>query len=341
MSLRTAPRTVATLDIGHTEPGTISQNWLHIINNGLGEPVRVPILVGRGRHDGPVLGLTAAVHGDELNGIPVIQRLFGALDLADLRGTVVGVLAMNVPGLLLGQRVFNDGEDLNHLAPGKPNGTESQVYLHRLLDRIVSRFTHLIDLHTASAGRVNSFYVRADMDHPVASRMARLHNPQIIVRNPPNDATVRGAAAALGIPAITCELRDPSRFQDDVVDAGLQGIRNVMGDLGMQDTEVFRPLLDTVVCEGSYWLYTDEGGILEVLPEVTDFVEKDQVVADVRTIFGEVTRRYVAPEAGVVIGRSVNPINQTGSRILHLGRNPQRIPSLLEEDILRAARTKP
>lgn len=328
-------RHVHALDIGQTEPGTISENWLHIINNGLGEPVRVPILVARGRHDGPVLGLTAAVHGNELNGIPVIQRLFGALELDDLRGAVVGVLAMNVPGLLNGQRTFNDGEDLNHLAPGKPNGTASQVYLHRLLDRIVSRFNYLIDLHTASAGRVNSFYVRADMEQPVASRMARLQNPQIIVHNPPNDATVRGAAAALGIPAITCELRDPHRFQEDVVDAGLRGIRNVMGDLGMQDSEVFCPLQDTTLCEGSYWMYTDEGGILEVLPEVADFVEENQVVAEVRTIFGKVMRQYVAPEAGIVIGRSVNPINQTGSRILHLGRKPRTLPSLLEEDVLR------
>jgi len=325
------PRTIHRLDIRDTPLGTLSENWLHLISNGIGEPVRVPIIVARGRHDGPVLGLTAAVHGNELNGIPIIHRLMGALELGALRGTVVGVLAMNVPGVLSGQRTFNDNEDLNHIAPGRKDGNASQVYLHRLLDRVVQQFNFLIDLHTASFGRVNSYYIRADMDHPVASRMARLQNPQIIVHNPPNDKTVRGAAAALGIPAITAELRDPHRFQEDVVEAGVVGIRNVMADLGMAEAEVLCPLQETLLCSDSYWLYTDEGGLLEVFPEVGDCITRGQVVAEVRTIFGQVIRTYTAPEDGVVIGRSVNPINQTGSRILHLGREPRAIPCLVDD----------
>ena len=67
---------ITELNIEQTPPGTIGEYWLHIINNGIGEPVRLPILVARGVEDGPVLGLTAAIHGNELNGIPVIQKLF-------------------------------------------------------------------------------------------------------------------------------------------------------------------------------------------------------------------------------------------------------------------------
>ena len=36
-------------------------------------------MIARGKRDGPVLGLTAALHGNELNGIPLIQALFAAL----------------------------------------------------------------------------------------------------------------------------------------------------------------------------------------------------------------------------------------------------------------------
>lgn len=325
-------KSIRVLDIADTAPGTIAAYWLHIINDDIGEAVRIPILVARGRHDGPVLGLTAAIHGNELNGIPVIQYLFENLDVAELHGTVVGALVLNVPGLERRQREFNDGIDLNRIAPGKPDGNVSQVYIHRVIDRILSKFEYHIDLHTASSGRVNSYYIRADMSDEETSKLAKLQNAQIIVDNKAGDSTLRGAASDLGIKSITVELRDPGVFQRVVVQDSLVGIHNVIYYLGMLSGPLLCPVKQTILCSGSYWLYTDEGGILRVLPDVVDRVAKGDVIAEVRTIFGEVTKRYHAPEDGVVVGRSVDPLNQTGSRILHLGREPREIPCLLDED---------
>ncbi|MEZ5973817.1 MAG: succinylglutamate desuccinylase/aspartoacylase family protein [Planctomycetota bacterium] len=220
------------LDLESLAAGEIHHVWLHVANNGIGEPIRIPILVAKGLEPGPTFGITAALHGNELNGISVIQKLFADLDPAHLKGTIVGVLALNVPGVLMKQRQFNDNVDLNSIAPGKPAGRGSAVYLHRFIDRVVRQFHYLIDLHTASVGRVNSLYVRADMNAPEAARMARLQVPEIIVHNPPNDTTLRGSAAALGIPAITVELRDPSRFQPRTIEDGLAGVLNVLRDLG-------------------------------------------------------------------------------------------------------------
>ncbi len=75
----------------------------------------------------------------------------------------------------------------------------------------------------------------------------------------------------------------------------------------------------TILCKKSYWIYTDTRGVMTVHPKVTDMVEKGEVIATMRNIFGKVIREYTAPEDGVVIGKSVNPVNQTGGRILHLG----------------------
>lgn len=314
------------LDIEDLPKGKVSERWLHIINNGIGEPIRIPILVARGASDGPVLGLTAAIHGNELNGIPVIQRLFRELDVQRLHGTVVGVLVMNVPGLMLRQRKFNDGTDLNRIAPGKPNGNVSELYINRIIDRILKHFDYLIDLHTASFGRINSWYIRANMSKEVTSRMARLQNPDIILHNPPGDGTFRGAASSLDIRSITLELRDPHIFQFDVIEDALIGIRNVLYDFKMLDGSVTCRISYTTLCDRSYWMYTDEGGILEVFPKVCEHVKAGQLIAEVRTIFGKVMKKYFAPEDGIVIGKSVDPVNQTGSRILHLGINPQEIP---------------
>ncbi|MEZ4443967.1 MAG: succinylglutamate desuccinylase/aspartoacylase family protein [Polyangiaceae bacterium] len=299
--------------------GVVTRLGITMVRDGLGMPVVVPVLVARGRREGPVLGITAAVHGNELNGIRVIHDLFERIDVATLRGTVVGVAAVNVPGLHNHQRHFVDGRDLNHLFPGDPNGDVARVYAHRIVDRIVSRFDYLVDLHTASFGRINSLYVRADMKDPRCARMAYLQRPQIIVHNPASDRTLRGTAMELGIPAITVEIGDPQRFQPSYIKTCRIGIRSLLADTQMLPQRAVRERPEPVICSKSYWLYTDRGGLLEVLPEATDRVAKGEEIAILRNAYGDVVRRYAAPQAGVVVGKSVNPVGQSGARILHLG----------------------
>ncbi len=297
----------------------ISQYWLHLISDGLGMPIYVPIIIAKGNEEGPVVGLTAAIHGNELNGIPVIQRLFKEIDPLKLKGTLVGVPVLNVPGLHRKRRRFNDNVDLNHIMPGKANGNVSEVYAYRIVDRIAQYFDYLIDLHTASFGRINSYYIRADMSDDITAQMAKLQNAQIIVHNPPSDGTLRGAVNELGIKAITLEVGDPNKFQKGMIRSGLTGIHNFLSHLGMVEEDIDPPESPTTLCQSSYWLYSDRGGILRVYPGLTDLVKKGDKIAEIQTIFGNVIKSYYAPEDGIVIGKSIDPIAQSGSRILHLG----------------------
>lgn len=299
--------------------GQLSRLYVDLVANGLAQDILLPLLVARGRRDGPVFGLTAAVHGNELNGIRVIHDLMHKVDPKQLNGTVVALVVVNVPGLHRHQREFVDGGDLNHIFPGRENGNVAEAYAHRILDRIVNRFDFLVDLHTASFGRVNSVYVRADMTHAATATMAYLQRPQIIVHNPPSDYTLRGAAMDLGIPSVTLEIGDPQKFQADHVRSSRIGLRAVLAAAGMLARRPVAEGPEPVLCERSYWMYSDRGGLLEVLPRPADRVSKGERVAVLRNAFGDVIREYHAPEDGIVIGKSVNPVGQTGARILHLG----------------------
>lgn len=310
---------VSDLDIYATPRGSIQYYWLKLISDGLGFPIDVPVMIARGRYDGPTLGLTAAVHGNELNGISVIQRLFGEIDAGELRGTIIGIPVVNIPGFMRKKRRFIDGVDLNHIMPGKKEGNVSQVYAYRFIEKVLRHFDFLLDLHTASTGRINSYYIRADMDIPVVREMAFLQNADIIVHNPPSDGTLRGAADDLEIPAITLEVGNPSTFQKSLIRSGVDGIHNVLCYLNMVDDKITELKKDTVVCTSSHWVYTDVGGLLSVHVELRDMVKKGEKIAEIRNIFGEKIREYYAPQAGIVIGKSVSPVNQTGGRILHLG----------------------
>ena len=298
---------------------TCTQLMVDLIHDGLGRSLRLPVILGRGKHPGPILGLTAALHGNELNGIPVIHRLFETLDLNVLRGTVIGVLVVNVPAYLNNERTFDDRTDMNHIMPGKPNGNIAEIYAHRFIDRIVRQFEYLIDLHTASFGNINSLYVRADMTNEITAKMAYLQRPQIILHNSPSDRTLRGAAMDLGIPAITVEIGDPQVFQPRHIKASLNGVRRVMAEIGMLPRRSVSVGSHPVLCESSSWIYADYGGLLEIPPKPTDLIKANEVIAQQRNIFGEVICQYRAPYDGIVIGKSVNPVAPTGARILNLG----------------------
>ncbi len=310
---------IKALNIEKIPRGCISRYWLEIVEDSIGNPINIPLIVAKGEEDGKTIGLTAAVHGNELNGIPVIQRIFNEIDTKVLKGTIIGAPIINVPSYLRKKRRFLDGVDLNHIMPGVANGTVSQVYAFRVVDRLIKHFDYLLDLHTASNGRVNSYYIRADMSDEVVRKMALLQNAQIIVHNPPSDGTLRGTADEMDIPAITLEVGNPNLFQKGMIREGLTGIHNLLGYLGMTESEVEEISEETILCKKSYWIYSDAGGLLTVHPNVTDIVQKNEIIATVRNIFGDKIKEYLAPEKGIVIGKSVSPINQTGGRILHLG----------------------
>lgn len=313
------PRQVSELNVEALPRGCVSRLRIAIVHNSLGDAVHLPALVMRGKKDGPVFGLTAAVHGNELNGIPVIHRLFDKLDSSQLRGAVVALPVVNIPGYHEKKRFFIDGVDLNKIMPGDPNGNVSQVYASRFAEKVVRRFHYLVDLHTASFGRINSLYVRADMTHQTTAAMALLQRPQIILHNPPSDGTLRGHAMALGIPAITLEIGNPHLFQPEYIRRSLTGLRAVLAQVGMTPKRQRAMGPPPVLCSRSYWLYSDHGGLLEVGPGVTEDVKEGEVIAQISNVYGDVVHEYRAPDSGVVIGKSTNPAGQTGARIMHLG----------------------
>jgi predicted deacylase len=133
------------------------------------------------------------------------------------------------------------------------------------------------------------------------------------------DATLRAAATAAGIPAVTLEIGDPHRLQPALIRSSLNGRHRALVGAHLLSEPMAPPGPKAVFCERSYWLHTDRGGLLEVLPRVTDRVAKGELIARLRNGFGDVVREYLAPEDGVVVEASAHPVGHTGARILHLG----------------------
>lgn len=308
------------LKLSELKRGEIHRLHVHIPGNSLGTPYKIPVIAVRGVNKGPTLGITAALHGNELNGLSTIFKLLERLDPTVLTGTVVCVPISNIPGFMRGQRTFSDGVDLNRVMPGRPIGKKpSEIYAYYFSHKIVHHFDYLLDLHTASEGRINSLYIRADLEDPECKRLAYLQNPHIIVQKYDEEGTLRAWANNNQIPAITVEIGNPNTFQHDLIDECLEGIENTLVGLGMIEGNVKDFTEEADICSSSHWIYTQHGGVIDVLPKLTEKVKKDQVIARVFDVFGDLRSEITSDSDGVVIGKNTRPSVEAGTRILHLG----------------------
>ncbi len=308
------------LDLDQFKTSSINKVWIEIIRSALSEPISVPVIVIKGSKPGPIFGITAALHGNEVNGVGVIHKFIEKINPKSLSGTLVCVLVSNVPGYLKKVRSFSDRIDLNHIMPGKKHGNTAEVYAYNLFNKVIKKFDYLVDLHTASKGRYNTLYIRADMNDKRVSRMAILLRPEIILHNPPNDKTMRGAASKIGIPSVTVEVGNPFKFQEKYIRKTVVGLKALLVHAKILKTTLPIPSPQKMYkCKSSKWIYTDNGGVLDVSVELGQKIRRGEKIASIKNIFGEVVSEYFCQNDGIVIGKSVDPVAETGSRILHLG----------------------
>ncbi|HMP30555.1 MAG TPA: succinylglutamate desuccinylase/aspartoacylase family protein, partial [Saprospiraceae bacterium] len=198
--------------------------WLLISENSLHQSIDIPVILLKGKHDGPVIGITAAIHGDEINGTAITHSLLDQIDVSKLSGTIIAFPVLNPQGFLLNQRDDIYNTDLNRIFPGKANGTESEQFVWALKEKILPKLNFLIDIHTASFGRVNTMYVRSNLQNDTLAHMAKLFQPDIILDSREASAgiitsaskTLRQEATDRGIHCITLEAGDPLIIQKNM-----------------------------------------------------------------------------------------------------------------------------
>lgn len=317
--------TITSINLEILEEKKIHKFWLDLGTDAFNNKIKVPVLIAKGVGDKPVLGLTAAIHGNEINGIPIIHKIFEEVNVEKLKGTIIAIPGINPLSVFNNQRRFIDNVDLNRIFPGKENGNRSQQMVYQINEKIIKLFDFHIDMHTASFGRINSMYARADISSDTLATMAKLQKPDLILSNKGKPSfgdskslTLRASALQQGTHSITVEYGNPQVYQPKLIKRGTKGILNLLSWLKMI-TGTASVSEDTVVCSKSYWIYTNQGGLLEVPVVLNEKIKKGQVIGVLKDPFGKVIEEYLAPENGIVIGKSTNPINTSGGRIIHLG----------------------
>ena len=310
-----------TFSGGVVEPGETANVRYTISETYLGEPVRVPVTIVNGEREGPCVALTAAAHGDELNGIEVVREVAHEWDHEDLRGTLVCLPVLNVPAFITQQRYLPIYDrDLNRSFPGSPDSTSAKRMAHTLFTNFIQPCDLGLDFHTSTRGRSNMLHVRADMADDDVARLARAFGSPVIIDGDGPPGSLRSEATAVGVPTITVEMGEAHRFQRDLIDAALRGVSSVFAEYGLRSsTAVHWPGWRTIIdSTEKTWLRSDVGGIVEMHADRGEVVEADQPICTITNPFKEESAPVLAPFTGLLVGVLENPVVYPGNPLVHI-----------------------
>lgn len=280
--------------------------------------VAMPVHVINGKQDGPVMFVTAAIHGDEINGVEIIRRLLATKALNRLCGTLIAVPVVNVYGFVSQSRYLPDRRDLNRSFPGSEKGSMAARLADTLMSEIVQKCTHGIDLHTAAEGRTNLPQIRVDLDaHPDLLSLAEAFAPPIVLDSTTRDGTLRGAAAEM--PLLLYEAGEALRFNDLAIRAGLKGILRVMRHLNMLPaSKSAEKKSKPWVANSSVWMRAPQSGILRTRIPLGGIVEEGVTLGYISDPFGEAEQAVVSNVSGVLIGMTKLPLVHEGEALFHV-----------------------
>lgn len=308
------PITVGSVTV---QPGRKAKIELPFARVVTGATEMLPVVVINGRSSGPHVWLSAAIHGDELNGIQIIRRVLRELDAKSVRGAIIAAPIVNPLGFILESRYLPDRRDLNRSFPGSTRGSTAARLAHLFMNEIVAQCSAGIDLHTATNHRTNIPQIRANLDDPDTIALARAFGAPFTIHAKLRDGSLRQAATEAGKTVLLYEAGQALRFDDEAIDTGVVGVLRTLRAMGILDARLPRAR-PTKLIRRTRWTRARRGGIAEILVKLGQQVEEGEPVAAISDAFDVRPTMVKATETGWVIARSIRPMVNAGDALVHV-----------------------
>ena len=254
---------------------------IHVATLASGMEVTLPLHEIVGDRDGPTLGISAGIHGEEAVGVEIVYRFLTTFDLNGLSGRLLVLPVANPLSYATISRVTpTDGGNLNRVFPGNPDGLLTEQFAHKMTEGFLRKIDYYVDMHAGGA------YPTVDYVYILnAEDLSRAFGSRLLYRAKETLAgTSVSVTRALNIPSVVVELGGGDVDQSAYVRRGISGLANVLRTLEMLPGDPLPPPPQIVLQEIAT-LRPHHGGLL--LPEVTE-------------MGGEV-------RGGQVLGRVVSP----------------------------------
>ncbi len=286
-------------------------------------PVNLSVHVIHGARPGPVMFVSAAIHGDEVIGVEIVRRLLRARSLDSLSGTLMAVPIVNTFGFLNHARYLPDRRDLNRVFPGLSEGSMASRLAHIFMSEVVGRANVGIDLHSAAIHRTNLPQLRLTPGNDHLAELGEAFGAPVMMHSKLRDGSLRMAAEEAGIDVLLYEGGEGLRFDEHAARSGVAGILRVMRHLNMIRAKgVPRASARPVFCTQSHWYRAPASGLLRGYLTIGDTVEPGAVLGAISDPFGESEIEVTADMTGIIIGRTNMPTVYEGDALFHVAETP-------------------
>lgn len=287
--------------------------------------VEVPVIIERSKKKGPVVLITAGIHGDEINGVEVVRQLIAKKLHQPKKGSIICIPVLNIYGFINNTREFPDGRDLNRVFPGSKTGALASRFAHLISQEILPIANLCMDFHTGGASRFNAAQIRIDKKNKKDFELAKVFHAPFTMFSSNIKKSYRYTCEKLNIPALLFEGGKSNHSDKYIAMEGVNGIKRILNHLGMlkEGVSLTKPGKKSIIIEDSYWLRAKYSGLLHIKIPLGKFVEKGEYIAIITDPYGTFRHKVKAKKAGYVINANQAPTVYQGDAIFHISKEAE------------------
>jgi predicted deacylase len=288
-----------------------------------GTKIDVPIIVERGKKDGPCLLLTGGIHGDEVNGVEIIRQIIAKGLNKPTSGTVICIPLVNVFGFLNQTREFPDGRDLNRVFPGSKDGSLASRYAYLLMKEVIPHVNYCIDYHTGGAQRFNYSQLRINGNDEETLKLAKAFGAPYIMYAKNREKSFRESMVKQGKKVLLFEGGKSLYLDKTVTKIGIQGAINVMHALGMRDfsAQITKTTKENppIIITSTKWIRAKVSGMYRSHVNVGQKVEKGVKLGSISDPYGNHEISFKNSQEGYILNSNHTPLVNQGDALFHIG----------------------
>ena len=277
----------------------------------------MPVYIKNGKEAGPVLLITSAIHGDEINGIEIIRRLFSSKKINKIKGTIIAIPVVNIYGLFTLSRYLPDRRDLNRSFPGSSKGSLAARIANLIATEFIPKANCILDLHTASIHKENLPQIRTNLSSRKSKELSMAFGTPIIIDANIRDGSLRQAAFDNKIPVLVYEAGEALRFDELSIRYGLNGILNILSSLKMNKSKKIikhKPQ----IAKNTSWIRSPISGLLYLTKKLGSTVSKDEIIGQIFDPFLAISEPLISNKSGIIIGKTNLPLINEGDAVANI-----------------------
>ncbi|SDB63961.1 hypothetical protein SAMN03097699_2900 [Flavobacteriaceae bacterium MAR_2010_188] len=300
---------------GETAEASFEVAKLHTASN-----VAVPVLIDRSKKPGPIVLITAGIHGDEVNGVEIVRQIIAKGINKPKKGTIICIPVINVFGFINMAREFPDGRDLNRVFPGLANGSLASRVAFKLMTEVISEVDMVLDFHTGGAGRFNAPQIRIAQKNPDLDHLAEIFGAPFVLYSRNLNKSFRNANYRLGKPLLLFEGGKSSHIDPNITLTGVNGVKRILAHLDMLSAKfkVTPPKRKPVFILKSQWQRANFSGMFQATVPINTMVKKNTVIGNITDPYGKFNHFVKAENSGYVINVNESPIVYQGDALFHI-----------------------